>query len=390
MRQGKVMFDRGKFLKEVENSGMGLKEISILMGKKETYLLGILLNGKSISAKDEKEIMRIISRNRKNVCPVAEETESKLKNLAPGIKMILENGNPSVDLLTGVLSEARKNGASVAMVNIPVRLLAIDTNYQVPDRTDRDVTYLINNWEDIQLMPLQGVPHWEEGVIAVTNGYGRVVAANRIDKKKYEYMQVIVLLDVPSNPEDRQLVEAKMYACQDTNVFKMREIHKHGARLIMHDNNAEILENMKEKWGFEYKACKGKRKGNVLGSYPDILSMCSIDNGKCIDYVFEVCYLSGFDRKENGYATYITRAIRDIYKIFANDRDATKEYLGKFLRKIDPLILKANAVSRYPMVDFRAAVSLFLEDQIVNSLMLERARTVNGSKVVSLNGKRTA
>ena len=78
------------------------------------------------------------------------------------------------------------------------------------------------------------------------------------------------------------------------------------------------------------------------------------------------------------------RGLRDIYRIYANNREDTKKFLIKELRKITLITLKANAVVKYPMLDFRTASSLYLEDMVVNNLGLEQSREILGTRLVSI------
>ena len=154
--------------------------------------------------------------------------------------------------------------------------------------------------------------------------------------------------------------------------------------IVLHDAATEILENMKKKYGFEYSANKGNREASVLGSYTVTLALCKLDNGKAAEYVFDICGGAGFDRKPNGYSTYVMRALRDMYKLYANDRENTKQYFICELRSITPLSLKANAVVKYPMLDMKTAVSLYLEDMLVEDLGLEQSRELSGTKLVPI------
>ena len=78
------------------------------------------------------------------------------------------------------------------------------------------------------------------------------------------------------------------------------------------------------------------------------------------------------------------RGLRDIYRIYVNNREDTKKFLIKELRKIAPITLKANAVVKYPMLDFRTASSLYLEDMVVNNLGLEQSREISGTRLVPI------
>lgn len=84
------------------------------------------------------------------------------------------------------------------------------------------------------------------------------------------------------------------------------------------------------------------------------------------------------------------RSLRDIYKLYANDRETTKEFLIEELRQITPVGLKAKATVKYPMLDMKTAVSLYTEDMVVKNLGLEQSREVSGTRVVPIKRTKTA
>lgn len=117
----------------------------------------------------------------------------------------------------------------------------------------------------------------------------------------------------------------------------------------------------------------------------------------CLSYLLEgeyemkqnqVCYYIE-DSQFGMYVSYVTRSLRDMYKLYAQDRSETKNFLSNEFRKIAPENLKANACAKYPILDFRTAVSLYVEDMIVEGLGLEQSRVIEGTKVIFIK-KRTA
>ena len=290
----------------------------------------------------------------------------------------------SVDKLEGLTKMYTDIHEDIAIIKIPVDLMEVDTRYQTDERTERDLQYLVRNWDERKLMPLMGVPHWEEGKVYIVDGYGRWIASQIVDKKKYKDLKVQVILNAPTDPEERLRFEAEMYAFQNRDVKDPTAIQKHGAMMVLHDPATEKLEELRKQYGFEYVANKGTREASVLGSYTVTLGLCKIDNGNCAKYVFDICAGAGFDRKPNGYSTYIMRALRDIYKLYANNRESTKSFLIEEFRSITPVRLKANAVVKYPMLDTKIAVSLYIEDLVVENLGLEQSREVAGTKVVPI------
>ena len=104
-----------------------------------------------------------------------------------------------------------------------------------------------------------------------------------------------------------------MYAFQNKDVARITAVQKHGAMLLMHDKGTEILEEMKEKYNFEYTAHKGNRSASILGSYTEALDICR-QSEEMADWIFNICKKAGFDRKTNGYSTYVMRALKDMTK----------------------------------------------------------------------------
>lgn len=96
-------------------------------------------------------------------------TQGVMEEINKSVKPIIERERTKEDRsadigeLKGVLSAAKAAGLSKVIISVPVRLLAIDTSYQTPNRTERDLRQLVNNWVDYKCQPLMGVPHYEDG-----------------------------------------------------------------------------------------------------------------------------------------------------------------------------------------------------------------------------------
>lgn len=286
--------------------------------------------------------------------------------------------------LKGMTKMYRDAGMTVAIIRIPVELLEIDSRYQTDERTGRNLNYLTENWDERKLLPLIGVPHWEEGKVYIVDGYGRWIASQMVDKEKYEDIPVLLLLNAPQKEQERLEYEAELYAYQNQQVKDVTAIQRHGAMIVLHDKATETLEKMRKKYGFEYTSNNGQRESGVLGSYTEVLRLCNIDNGKCAQFVFDICRDAGFDRKANGYASYMIRSLRDVYKLYSKDRAKIKKFLVNILRKTTPVLLKSQAVSKYPVLDFRTAVSLYVEDLVVEEFNLKQSREINGTRLVPI------
>lgn len=312
------------------------------------------------------------------------ETISTIEPIVGNKNRTPEEKASDIGELKGILKAAIASGKSKVIVSVPVKLLAIDTSYQIPERTERSLKKLIKNWDDVQCMPLIGVPHFEVGYVAVVDGTGRVRASQVIDSKKYEELDVLMVLNVPSEPKDRQLFEAKQYENQNIGNEPLREYQKHGARLIRSDKATLLFSKMQKKYGFNYSVKTGQRPEEMLGSYNDVLDICRIQGEECMDYIFGICTKSGFCKLSNGYSLGIIRALRDMWKYYANDRERTKAFFEEKLRNTTPALLKAEARSTYKYLSEKSAISFYLEDMAVKELGVEQSREItnNGTRLI--------
>lgn len=294
-------------------------------------------------------------------------------------EMTGKKNEDNVGELKGLLKSAVDARLNATIIKVPVELFDIDENYQIPERTARSLNYLVNHWDDNKLLPLAGVPHFEEGKIYLFDGFGRWIGSQLIQNPKAD-LDVMVILNAPTDPDERRVYEAKMYAFQNKDVARITAVQKHGAMLLMHDKGTEILEEMKEKYNFEYTAHKGNRSASILGSYTEALDICR-QSEEMADWIFNICKKAGFDRKTNGYSTYVMRALKDMYKLYPESREKIEKVLIKYLRKIEPIFLKSESVVAYPMVDYKIACSLFTEDIVVRELNAKHKRKVENGKV---------
>lgn len=297
---------------------------------------------------------------------------------------VLSNAS-EIGELKGLLAPARDQGLTVAIVKLPRKLFAIDTAYQTEERTERDLHYLIKDFKKEKLLPVIGVPHDEEGKVYLVDGYGRWQAGEIIDKRngtnEYEYMQCMVILNAPTEPEDRRIYEAEQYAFQNVGTSRVTPLQKHGAYTCMKYPAAVILNKMKEKYNFTLSKGSGQRTAGVLGSYSTAFEICKKHGEECADYIFDICEKAGFHIKGNGYSTYVLMALKDIWKYYPEQRERAAEYLASWLREREPAQFKAKAVARYGMLDHRTACSLYLEDLLVDNIDLQHVRSVDGKTV---------
>ena len=264
-------------------------------------------------------------------------------------------------------SKSRKNNVGIVAINLS--LLYVDERYQGL-RSHNKINRLIKNWDEDKLSPITVVPHPEEYRFAVVDGQGRLMAARQ--KGEYDSLQAIVLLKEHNSIEERLKFEAKIFAEQDLEVEKIRPEEKHLANVIAGDEPAVILDNLLHKYEISIKAGKGSKGKSILGSYTDTYSVAKVQGEKCLDFIFSIIENVGWNYEKNGYATFVIRALKNIWIAHPEDRVDIYCFLSKELRKIDPTLLSANSRSKYPERDFRISCSLYVEDLVCDTLHLEK------------------
>ena len=269
-------------------------------------------------------------------------------------------------------STGKSKNTSIGIVAIPLSLLFVDKRYQGL-RTHTKLKKLIANWDERKLGCICVVPHPEEYRFAVVDGQGRLLAATELE---YETLQAIVLLDAPQDDEfERLKFEAQVFIGQDDETEDLKALEKHPARVIIGDEAATILEEMFEKYKIRYTSTKGSREQSVLGSYPTTYEMAKRHGKYCLEFIFSIIKNAGWDKESNGYATFVTEALKDIRTMFqnTNDRKRIYDYLSNELRQIDPTLFSSQARAKYTMRrDTRACCKLYIEDMVCEGLGLKR------------------
>ena len=251
---------------------------------------------------------------------------------------------------------------------VPLSCCYVDERYQGM-REHKHLNRLINRWDERKLTPIILVPHPEEHRFAIVDGQGRWTVAAMKEK---DSLNAIILMDAPEDLDERLKFEAEYFIGQDSEVENVKPLEKHLSRVIIGDEPATILDKMLKKYGIKFVATKGKREESVLGSYTDAYSIAKVHGEKCIDYIFSIIDNAGWNKEANGYATFVMRALREIWVAHPDNRKKIHNFLSKELRKIDPALFSANARTRYPQRDHRVSCVLYVEDMVCDGLGIEK------------------
>ena len=244
-----------------------------------------------------------------------------------------------------------------ALYEVPVDLLTIDPLYQTDERTQRSLKKLIDNWDENKLEPITIVPHEEEGMFYIVNGYGRWTASQHLPTPK-KYLCSIVLLGLSKDADKRRVQEAELYAYQNRDCSKMTPIQNHGALKIIGEPSVVLFEKLRDKYNFDFGfGKKTSKKINTIGSYSETLNMIKARDEKCFDFIFSTLIACGFDKKE------IVGAIVEI------------------LRGITPEQFKSYAITKYPNLEYRSACTMYLEDEVCRVTKKKNKRYIHNNKI---------
>lgn len=264
--------------------------------------------------------------------------------------------------------------------SVPLSLLFVDSRYQGM-RKHKQLSRLRNKWDIRKLTPIILVPHFEESRFAIVDGQGRFLIASEL---KYGSLQAIILMDIPKDIDERLKFEAEYFIGQDSEAESVRPLEKHPARVIIGDSAALTIQRLLEKYKITFTGERGNREQSVLGSYTDTYSIAKVHGEKCLDFIFSIIENAGWNHETNGYATFVMRALREIWVAHPNDREEIHTYLSEELRQLDPALFSSIGRSRYPKREHRAACVLYAEDLVCDGLYLERKIYADNQKTVKI------
>ena len=282
--------------------------------------------------------------------------------------------------LKGLLADAKRRKLKAVIIPVPVHLMVIDTGYQTPVRTERELNYLTRNWDERKIGVLMGVPHYEEGKIYLVDGYGRMTASQIVDAEKYSELDTYIILDAPEDKTERRIFEAELFSSQGNNKV-VTPFQKHGARQIVGDPVVKSMDLLQSEYGFEYSSVRGKRGEGVIGSYSELYKNIKTYGYLFGEFFFDICKASGFNRKVDGYAVYVMRSIKDLYKLYPENRTEIKEFLSTWMRPLDYRYLHSKSNAKYELLGPGNAMTMYFEDIVVEGLGLDHKRVVSENKI---------
>lgn len=304
------------------------------------------------------------------VVPMNEETRrmEQFNDIVANIKPLM------------IIGKGKNQRVITGSAVVPLSCCFVDSRYQGM-RTHKHLNRLKNKWDERKLTPIILVPHPEEYRFAVVDGQGRCLVA---PEKGMDRLNAIILMDAPEDLDERLKFEAEYFIGQDSEVENVKPLEKHLSRVIIGDRSATALDKLLKQYKIKFVATKGNREESVLGSYTDTYSIVKVHGEKCLDFIFSIIENAGWNKETNGYATFVMRALKEVWIAHPNERNKIHRFLSKKLRLIDPALFSADARSTYPKRDHRMSCVLYVEDMVCDGLGIEKKIYVDNGKKVKI------
>lgn len=315
-------------------------------------------------------VTKVTVKNPKNEKPQEEKTLADERQIER-YNDIMSNIKPLV-----TIGKGKNQRMLSASAMVPISCCYVDKRYQGM-RNHKRLNKLISKWDMRKLTPIILVPHPEEHRFAIVDGQGRVIVASI---KNIDALNAIILMDAPEDIDERLKFEAEFFIGQDSEVESVKPLEKHLVRVIIGDEAAVTLDRLLKKYGITFVATKGNRGESVLGSYPDTYDIARIHGEKCLEFIFSIIENAAWNKESNGYATFVMRALKELWIAHPKDRDKIHKYLSKELRQTTPNTFNANAKTAYLRRDARVSCSLFMEDMICEGLGIEKKIYIDGDR----------
>lgn len=267
-------------------------------------------------------------------------------------------------MYTMIINNAQKIGEKY-FAFIPMEMLDFDMSYQrIGLVKDSKVRKLVRLWEENLCDAIQVSPHPEEGKFYVTNGYHRTQAGKEMGK---EGMTCEIFMDLaPLDPKERRLAEARLFAKQSDAVERLTAVQKHSANIILGTKENVLVHELCKKYNVNEKpAGVGARAvfHNTVTAMTTALTIARRDVNY-LDDAFEIICSAGWNNGTNGFSDYVLSCVEWILEYHPDNVKEIKEVLIKYFRGVDPDIIQAKGIAKYPTRHKRVAMTLEVEDYL--------------------------
>lgn len=251
---------------------------------------------------------------------------------------------------------------------IPLEILATDSRYQRDALTrENKIKFLMDNWDADLMDPIRVSPHPEEALFYIVNGFHRVEAMRRMGATDIE---AEVLIDMPSDPKQRLIAEAKLFGNQLKAVDTLTAVQSHNANVLAGVEANILLEKIAEKYNVNMKPtnCKAREKRiNTVTAFVTALNAAK-KGEQLLDDIFDIICYAGWNMGTDGFTHWVIQALNNILSMHPDMREASKTALKEYFRTREVENVLAEATVKYPLRKKGAQMTLFLEDYLHNTI----------------------
>lgn len=251
---------------------------------------------------------------------------------------------------------------------IPLELLTIDSRYQRGAfTTESKINKLINSWDKNLMNPILVSPHKEKALFCIVDGFHRVEAARKMG---FDGIEAEVLVDLPDDPEQRLIAEAKLFGNQLKAVDKLSPIQSHNANVLAGVQANILLEKIAEKYNVNVKPvnCQAREKRvNTVTAFATALRVAR-KGEQLLDDIFDIICYAGWNMGTEGFTNWVIQALSNILSMHPDMREASKTALKEYFRTREVENVLAEAIVKYPLRKKGVQMTLFLEDYLHNTI----------------------
>lgn len=247
---------------------------------------------------------------------------------------------------------------------IPLELLTIDSRYQRGAlTTENKINKLVGSWNRNLMNPILVSPHKEKALFYIVDGFHRVEAARRMGLTGIE---AEVLVDLPDDPEQRLIAEAKLFGNQLKAVDKLTPIQSHNANVLAGVTANILLERIAEKYNVNIKPanCQSRKKRiNTVTAFATALRVAK-KGEQLLDDIFDIICYAGWNMGTEGFTHWVIQSLSNILSMHPDMREASKTALKEYFRTREVENVLAEAIVKYPLRKKGVQMTLFLEDYL--------------------------
>lgn len=266
-----------------------------------------------------------------------------------------------------IIMNAREVGRK-KFAAIPLTMCEVDDRYQRMDTaSEKKINSLIKSFDINMMDAIKVSPHYETGKFFIIDGFHRFMAVSSLGE---EFIEAEILIDLPQDPQERLLSEAKLFSDQSDILEKVTPAQKHNAYIIQGKEANVALDKLMKKYEIDMPG-KGKKIGTLTG-FMEALRIAGQNGGIAfVDDVFSIICGARWNLIFGGLGNNTIRSLYNVLKLHPDRREdiiRTLQMDGK-VKTIKEF--KADGASTYPTRTTLEQTTLALEDYLHDAIGLD-------------------